>query len=288
MIEIKIQKGVDLLKIVNEDSLVSIPIGKDQVLMIFKEGDKAFFNSSELNINQSLESDKIYTYANPFNSTSVQFDIESNTEVYLLIMNTGVLHSFFDVDFGQDKSDVSSFVSDYRMKKFITEKDSHPSLKVILYQVFNSSLQGISRELFNKGKMMEFMSVYVHNPSRKEEYVDTCPFVEDHLEMDKIREARKIITQRYNEPPSLKELAKEVGTNEFKLKVGFKSLYGSTVMGYLTDYRLETARKMLETAKHSIKEISHQIGYSNPSHFIAYYKKKFGVTPKQYLKGARI
>ena len=75
-----------------------------------------------------------------------------------------------------------------------------------------------------------------------------------------------------------------VGTNEFKLKVGFRSIFGTTVYGYLSDHRMEHARKMLTVDKVRIKEVAVEVGYSNPSHFIAAYKRKFGVTPKQHLK----
>ena len=86
-------------------------------------------------------------------------------------------------------------------------------------------------------------------------------------------------------PPGLKELAKQAGLNEYQLKVGFKEIYGNTVFGYLLDHKLDHARVLLDTAKYQVNEVAYQIGYTNPSHFIASFKKKFGVTPKKYLMG---
>ena len=37
------------------------------------------------------------------------------------------------------------------------------------------------------------------------------------------------------------------------------------------------------TKKYKVNEVATQIGYTNPSHFIAAFRKKFGVTPKKYL-----
>ena len=102
--------------------------------------------------------------------------------------------------------------------------------------------------------------------------------------MEKIKEARDIIMEQMIDPPSLKELSRMVGTNEFKLKVGFKSVYSNTVYGYLADYRMEHARKLLTINNTRIKEVAAQVGYSNPSHFIAAYKKRYGITPKQHVK----
>jgi len=123
----------------------------------------------------------------------------------------------------------------------------------------------------------------MHHPEIDEKLAMQCSFVNNHLEMEKIREARNLIVQNLVSPPGLKELARMVGTNEFKLKIGFKSTFGNTVYGYLADYRLEKSRYLLEKRNMSVKEISGEIGYANPSHFIAAYKKKFGVTPKKYL-----
>ena len=84
-------------------------------------------------------------------------------------------------------------------------------------------------------------------------------------------------------PPGLKELSKTAGLNEYQLKVGFKEIYGDTVFGYLLNHRLDHARVLLDSAKYQVNEVAYQIGYSNPSHFIAAFRKKFGITPKKYL-----
>ncbi|WP_343692749.1 hypothetical protein [Chitinophaga sp.] len=47
-------------------------------------------------------------------------------------------------------------------------------------------------------------------------------------------------------PPSLSELSRIVGINEFKLKKKFKEVFNMTVFGYLADYRLGIARSLLE------------------------------------------
>ena len=85
------------------------------------------------------------------------------------------------------------------------------------------------------------------------------------------------------EPPSLHELSKHVNLPLPKLKEGFKHIYGDSVFNFLLDYKLEYARKMLLTRKHNVSEISMEIGYSTPSHFISAFKKKYGTTPKQYV-----
>lgn len=47
------------------------------------------------------------------------------------------------------------------------------------------------------------------------------------------------------EPPSLLELSRLIGLNDYKLKTGFKEMYGTTVFGYLREQRLEKAYRLL-------------------------------------------
>ena len=68
-----------------------------------------------------------------------------------------------------------------------------------------------------------------------------------------------------------------------KLKAGFKEIYGDTVFNFLFDYKMEFARKLLDTGSYNVNEVGLKIGYSTSSHFIAAFKKKFGTTPKKYL-----
>jgi len=100
---------------------------------------------------------------------------------------------------------------------------------------------------------------------------------------DKIKHAKEHLLKNLDEAPTIKELSKLAGLNEFQLKAGFKEIYGNTVYGYLLDHKLDHARVLLDSKKLKVNEVAAQIGYSNTSHFIAAFRKKFGITPKKYL-----
>jgi AraC-like DNA-binding protein len=62
--------------------------------------------------------------------------------------------------------------------------------------------------------------------------------------------AREYIMTHMDKPPSLSQLAKIIGINEYKLKRGFKEIFNNTVFGYLSEVRLELAKNdLLETKK---------------------------------------
>lgn len=75
------------------------------------------------------------------------------------------------------------------------------------------------------------------------------------------------------EPPTLPELATEIGLSLKRLKEGFKQIYGDTVYGFLLNHKMEYARKMLETGQFNVNEVGLKVGYSTASHFISAFKK---------------
>ena len=78
-------------------------------------------------------------------------------------------------------------------------------------------------------------------------------------------------------------LSKRVCLNEFKLKKGFKELFGVPVYTYVLDKRLELARDLLEK-KLYVSDVANLVGYGNMSHFAAAFRKKYGVNPSDYIK----
>lgn len=93
--------------------------------------------------------------------------------------------------------------------------------------------------------------------------------------------ARDYLIQHMEVPPSLTQLARVAGINEYKLKRGFKEMFGTTVFSYLAESRLELAKIDLLEAQKSVTEIAFELGYSSVQHFSAAFKKKFGVAPSQ-------
>lgn len=87
-----------------------------------------------------------------------------------------------------------------------------------------------------------------------------------------------------DDPPSLLALARQVGLNDFKLKRGFRQVFGTTAFGYLHDQRMERARQLLEERRFNVTEVACTVGYANPSHFAAAFKRKFGVNPGAYSR----
>ncbi len=186
-------------------------------------------------------------------------------------------HSLFSKE-----ADYIPFLSvENKDKKYYVQEAVTPAIAVILSQIMNYNLHPSIKELYMKGKIYELISLYFNKSGDAD--VEQCPFLLDEDNVRRIKKAKEIIISRMAEPPTLVDLSDEIGLSLKKLKEGFKQIYGDSVYSFLFDYKMDYARKMLETGEHNVNEVGLKVGYSTASHFIAAFRKKFGTTPKKYL-----
>ncbi|MDY0263980.1 MAG: AraC family transcriptional regulator [Sulfurospirillum cavolei] len=95
---------------------------------------------------------------------------------------------------------------------------------------------------------------------------------------------KTIIQSEIANPPSLKVLARQCALNEFKLKQGFKELFGTTVYGFVHAKRLEKAKELLEKQEISVQEAALHVGYQSLSHFSKAFKECYGIFPSELKK----
>jgi transcriptional regulator GlxA family with amidase domain len=93
-----------------------------------------------------------------------------------------------------------------------------------------------------------------------------------------------VLEARMADPPGLIELARSLGTNERKLTQIFRRKVGMTVFDYLTELRLDTARRLLEGSAMQIQLIADRVGYSNAGDFTRAFRRRFEVSPREYRK----
>lgn len=107
-----------------------------------------------------------------------------------------------------------------------------------------------------------------------------------HYEIDGIQAARTMIKKNIRYHFVIREISQKVGMNEFKLKNGFRELFGNGVYEYLRTERMLEARQLLSEGGRNVKEVAALTGYKSVNSFIKAFKKKFGETPGGYRKMA--
>jgi AraC-like DNA-binding protein len=81
---------------------------------------------------------------------------------------------------------------------------------------------------------------------------------------------------------SVAELAKEAGVSLKRLKTVFPAHTGLPVFGYLQEARLNEAQHLLEANEMKVTDVALTVGYSSSSHFSALFKRRFGLSPKEF------
>lgn len=276
----EIEEGFFLLKFQNntkeKQSFVK-EVSNNYIQLFFSIQGKGtlIFNNGRYTIDVLEE--KSLVLFNPQQNLPINIEVAPNSKIITILITIKKFHSFF--------SEFSKYITflgeENQGKKYYSGKDLSPREMIVLNQIFKYNLHASLEKLYTKGKVYELLSLYFNFSEGDDK--DKCPFLEDEENVQKIKKAKEIIIDRMAEPPSLNELASEVGLSLKKLKDGFKQIYGETVFNFLLDYKLDYSRKLLETKRHNVAEISNLIGYSTSSHFIAAFKKKFGTTPKRYL-----
>ena len=95
------------------------------------------------------------------------------------------------------------------------------------------------------------------------------------------QKACSFIRRNYRHPISLNDVAAAADVNPSYLSRVFKADTGKTVMAYVNDVRIETAKKMLSEGIR-LKDLVEQVGFNSTSYFITVFRQATGKTPMQY------
>ncbi|TDU43609.1 AraC family transcriptional regulator [Gelidibacter sediminis] len=278
--ETQVEDGFFVLICQNEGALVKVvqrEIDSNFIQFHFclKGSSKFMFNEGRYALD-ILEENSLLLY-NPQRDLPIHLEMQPNSWLVSILISIKKFHGLFS-----QEADYITFLSDdNKDKKYYKDGKISPSSAIVLTQLMHYNLNASIKNLYFKGKAYELLSLYFNR--NEDANIEQCPFLVDETNVIKIRKAKDIIISRMAEPPTLQELSDEIGLNLKKLKEGFKQIYGDTVYSFLFDYKMEVARKLLESGAHNVNEVGLKVGYSTSSHFISAFKKKFGTTPKKYL-----
>lgn len=198
---------------------------------------------------------------------------------------------FFEVHFQRDKFIDLTSESSVLLKKFADDIMNNHAVELsaenlpislamhsCIRDIMNCHFTGSLKLLFLQSKCLELLALQAQAfELAAKKPVKAC--LKSAYDKDRIYYAKEYLIEHANQPPSLSELAKIAGINEFKLKQGFKETFQNTVFGYLSDYKLMKAKELLEEGSLDIKHISDDLGYSSVQHFNSAFSKKFGISP---------
>ena len=148
-----------------------------------------------------------------------------------------------------------------------------------LTKPFNYSIltQSIKSLLYNREKLRYYYTNNIHKIDQVHSFGDPEQLFVRQLN-------QQIKTNLDNTNFSVENLADALNISRVQLYRKVKAMLGISVSDYISNYRLEKAKSMLESTNYSISEIGYATGFSSPNYFSTAFKGKFGVTPGAYKK----
>jgi AraC-like DNA-binding protein len=267
-----------------EDMIWEISVEQECILMSFLlDGDVA---EEDIILQRKTNSTHGYhnlRYINSFNhlyklrrkSSFDTFCIFLSKDFYFNII--GKNNSIHDEFARQIHSGLGSVLSDQYMPMNF-------EMESIITKVRNCTRKGNFHRLCLEIKVQELLLHQLEQYHNAFVEVKQKPVLHED-DIAKIRIAKTILEESYNTPPTIKQLARMVGVNEFKLKKEFKALFQCTIHEYVLKFRMEKANRLVRGQNLQMREVAIELGYKNPSHFSAAFKKHFGFLPTEMTGG---
>ena len=97
-----------------------------------------------------------------------------------------------------------------------------------------------------------------------------------------VSQAIRLIHGSYSEDLTLTSMADRIHVNPSYLSTLFHREMEASIVNYLTEVRLTNAARMLKATSENVSEVAAACGFREPNYFSRIFKRKFGVTPREY------
>lgn len=149
------------------------------------------------------------------------------------------------------------------------------SILAIINELLSAPYNKDTSQLFNEEKVQDLFNLLFDPASL------TAKIKLHRREVEALHEVKMKIEENYTLHFSTQQISKEFGINEFKLKAGFRQLFGMGLFDCLIRVRMEKALELIRDDDLPIKQIASLVGYKRLPAFVTAFKKYFGKPPGQ-------
>ena len=137
-------------------------------------------------------------------------------------------------------------------------------------------------ELFYEAKVLEIIAGLIewHTKNSQTQAIKSI----GDSDREVLHRLSHFLQQNYCDAVDVQMLARMCQMSKSKLSDLFHSIYGVTIVEFITNMRIEQAKELLANSSCQINEISSIVGYAQQSSFTYVFKKNTGLTPREYRK----
>lgn len=268
----------------DEDYMARFTLEKSFFSFVFCIKGQSFLSCDLCRSNQILISPD-WSYANFFDDRVAERKIKGRQEVLSLAIHVSpafLIKLLSPVHLREaqfDDNPEKAFKSCHFYKGYIMTSQ----IKTTVYQILNNPHKGRICNIYLESKALELIALRL-----EQVFAPDCspksPLSLGAGDRDRIFRARDLLIKKLSYPPSLRELAGQVGMSHTQLNKGFRAVFGCTVFEYLRKERLSYARMLIEENSDDLTWIAYESGFCSSSHFAASFLKAYGIRPSEYRK----
>jgi len=225
-----------------------------------KEGQFAFFRSAD-------------------NRRTILFDKEKEYRIFDTSYSAELLNELIE-SFPSLKDFINNTLLNKTKTKFKQQSFTSAKMIDLAYHILKSPHDESLRGLYFENKVNDQLFELIVQAYKKEPAENGLA----QIETSAVVKAKNIILKDITQHYTIQDISKQVQLNEFKLKAGFKKLYGTGIFEYLLEARMEGAKKLLIETDKPLKEIASLTGYEYLTNFAIAFRKYFGYTPGSVRK----
>ncbi|MCE5186756.1 MAG: PocR ligand-binding domain-containing protein [Planctomycetaceae bacterium] len=115
-----------------------------------------------------------------------------------------------------------------------------------------------------------------------DDFIESVYNSQDARKMSQLKPAIEFMQYNYAQPLTLADIAKASYLSVSRLAHLFREEMGVTIVDYLTNLRINHAKRMLLTSDSNCTRVCYEVGYNNQSYFTRVFKQIAGLTPRQF------
>jgi AraC-like DNA-binding protein len=168
-----------------------------------------------------------------------------------------------------------------------------PEAAALVHEVNHSRLSGALGRIQTLARAVELLALATAAWNSRSIEEDPPPGWSDGgilkgREASLLAQASRILLERCAQPPSLHELACQLGTNKNKINHLFRSQLGVTPQAYTRHRRIERAQALIAEGRLTLGQVADAVGYQHHSSFTTAFRDQVGMSPRDYAHQARL
>ncbi|WP_281615950.1 AraC family transcriptional regulator [Flammeovirga sp. SubArs3] len=257
-------------KQVEESNFVTISFGENTAEYILEEKEEK---------GEVIQNEFVYNSIGSFCTNSdenIEWEYKKNSKVKLLVVRVSIdLYN----KYVQQSEGLMKLMSLDQIFWVFEEFD--PLMKLVFSRLYELK----EDEIFYNEKIENLSIALIHrfftNVSEREVLTEGNKY---SFNVEPVFQAYNMLKNTLNRAISLDELSREVGLSESRLRFLFKQVFGTTISTFHQDVRLQKTKEELLAGKKTSLMIAMDYGFSSASHFSTAFKKRFKMSPKEFIK----